>query len=190
MTAVVGVAESGNAAVLVTVGPDAAILDRRRVALSEPGLPSHPIHHQGSWAVGRYLNTPGAHPIPLSEVVALVERVRAAARRRAHQVLADLASEHPIGAIALRAYAPLPPTVEAQIRDARAQTWADTAMYRDALASAAEARGWRVAWYERAVVLASPGVDTWLRAVGRRVGPPWQAAHKLAAAAAWGVASR
>ena len=64
-------------------------------------------------------------------------------------------------------------------------------MYREALASAAQARGWSVRWYDReralgdaASALGRTEIDTLLREVGRAVGPPGQAAHKLAAAAA------
>ena len=54
--AVVGVAEHGNSAVLVTVAPGAELLDRRRIDLTH-GLPTHPYHHAGSWAVGRSLGS-------------------------------------------------------------------------------------------------------------------------------------
>ena len=73
--AAVGVAEHGNSAVLVTVAPGGELLDRRRVDLTR-GLPTHPYHHEGSWAVGRYLNSPWARAIPLADAVALVERVQ------------------------------------------------------------------------------------------------------------------
>jgi hypothetical protein len=71
-------------------------------------------------------------------------------------------------------------------------------MYREALAEAAEARGWSVHWYDRARVFRDAGaalgrkdLDAFLQAMGRAVGPPWQAIHKLAAAAALaGDASR
>lgn len=189
--AAVGVAEHGNSAVLVTVATGGALLDRRRVDLTE-GLPTHPHHHQGSWAIGRYLDSPWAKPIPLDEAIALVERVREAAERGAREHLDALASavDLPIAAIALRVCPSLPPTIEARIRDNRAQTVADTVMYREALARAAEARAWSVRWYDRdevfrdaAAVLGSD-IDACLSAMGRAVGPPWQAQHKLAAAAA------
>jgi len=45
----VGVAEHGNSAILVTVAPDGRLLDRRRIDLTH-GLPTHPYHHEGSWA--------------------------------------------------------------------------------------------------------------------------------------------
>src|SRR5687767_6325842 len=85
--AAVGVAEHGNSVVLVTVAPGGELLDRRRVDLTERGLPTHPHHHQGSWAVGRYLNTPGAQRLSLAEAVALVESVRASAARGARESL-------------------------------------------------------------------------------------------------------
>jgi hypothetical protein len=191
-TAAVGVAEHGNSAVLVTLATGGELLDRRRIDLTS-GLPTHPHHHEGSWAVGRYLNTPGALVMSLSDAVALVERVRAAAARGAQDSLEVLAQgvSVPIASITLRMCPPLPPTIEERIADHRAQTVADTVMYRQALASAAEARGWSVFWYDRervfadaAAVLGPLDIDAVLQAMGRAIGSPWQAKHKLAAAAA------
>jgi hypothetical protein len=191
--AVVGVAEHANSAVLVTLAPDGTFLDRRSIDLTEPGLPTHPHHHQGSWAVGRYLKTPGARPLSLADAVALVDRVRASAARGAHDSLEALAAavRMPIASIAIRACPELPPTTEERIADNRAQTVADSVMYRQALATAAEARGWSVQWYHRervfqgaAAALGGEDVDAFLQAMGRSIGPPWQARHKLAAAAA------
>jgi hypothetical protein len=181
-TAAVGVAEHGNAAVLVTVASSGALLDRRRIDLTDRGLPTHPHHHEGSWAVGRYLNSPWARKVSLAEAVALVERVEAAAARGARAGLEALAAavDLPITRIAIRACPELPPTIEERIRANRAQTVADSVMYRGALARAAEARGWSVHWYERERLV----VDAAIAAMGRSIGPPWQAAHKLAAAAA------
>lgn len=79
--AAVGVTENANTAILVTVTPDGTLLDRRRIELTDPGLPTHPHHHQGSWAIGRYLDTPGAHPLSLADAIALVERVQSSATR-------------------------------------------------------------------------------------------------------------
>jgi hypothetical protein len=62
---------------------------------------------------------------------------------------------------------------------------------REALATAAESRGWSVRWYDRehvfheaATMLGCEDVNAFLSAMGRSIGPPWQAKHKLAAAAA------
>jgi hypothetical protein len=195
----VGVAENGNSAVLVTVAHGGELLERRSIDLTERGLPTHPHHHEGSWAVGRYLNTPGARALSLADAVALVERVRASAARGARESLEALATavSVPIASIALRVCPPLPPTTEERIADARAQTFADSVMYRQALAAAAEARGWAVHWYDRervfrdaAAVLGREDIGDLLHAMGRALGPPWQAKHKLAAAAAIAASGR
>jgi len=196
--AAVGVAEHGNSAVLVTLAPDGAFLDRRRIDLTH-GLPTHPYHHEGSWAVGRYLNSSWARTISLPDAVALVERVREAAARGARESLEALAAAVPvpIAGIAIRVCPKLPATTEERIADTRAANVADSVMYREALATAAEARGWSVHWYDRervfqdaAAALGGKDVDAFLRAIGRSIGPPWQAIHKLAAAAALAAAAR
>lgn len=192
-TAAVGVAEHGNSALLVTVAPDGELLDRRRIDLTDSELPTHPHHHEGSWAVGRYRNSPWAREISLGEAIQLVERVRESAARGARESLAALAAAvpMPITRIAIRVCPKLPATTEERIADTRAQTVADSVMYREALATAAEARGWSVYWYDRervfrdaATVLGCEDIHALLVAIGRSIGPPWQAKHKLAAAAA------
>lgn len=190
--AIVGVAEHGNSAVLITLGDDRQLLDRRRIDLTQ-GLPTHPYHHEGSWAVGRYANSAWARPISLAEAVLLVERVREAAAAGARVALETLAAEVPvpIHGIAIRICATLPATTEERISDTRAASMADSVMYREALASAALARGWTVHWYERervfddaAAALGGADVAPFLQAMGREIGPPWQAIQKLAVAAA------
>jgi hypothetical protein len=185
--------------VLVTVLPGGELIDRRRIDLTDRGLPTHPHHHEGSWAVGRYLNTPGARALSLADAVALVERVRASAERGARESLEALAAAvaMPIASIAIRQCPELPPTTEARIIDHRAQTMADSVMYRRALAAAAEARRWSVYWYDRervfrdaAAVLGCEDVEVFLSELGRTLGPPWQAKHKLAAAAAIAATGR
>ena len=195
-TATVGVAEHGNSALLVTVAPGGELLDRRRIDLTS-GLPTHPYHHEGAWAVGRYLNSSWARPISLAEAVALIERVHESAARGARESLAALAAgiPVPIASIAIRVCPVLPATIEERIADNRAQVVADSVMYREALAVEAGARGWSVYWYDRervfrdaAAVLDGKDVNAVLNAMGRSVGPPWQAKHKLAAAAALAAA--
>lgn len=123
----------------------------------------------------------------------LVERVRAAAvlgARACLEAVAD-AVRVPIGRVAIRKCPILPANTEERIRDNRAQTMADSVMYREALAGAARLRGWSVYWYDRervfhqaAAALDSGDVVAFLQGMGRSAGPPWQASHKLAAAAA------
>lgn len=188
----VGVAEHGNSAVLITLAPSGDLLDRRSIDLTR-GLPTHPYHHQGSWAVGRYLSSPWARPISLPDAIELVERVREAAASGARESLEALAAavSIPIATIALRVCPELPATTEQRITDTRASNVADSVMYREALAAAAAARGWSVQWYDRDRVFreakAAIGVkdiEAFLREMGKPIGPPWQAKQKLAAAAA------
>lgn len=182
--AAVGVVQQGHVVILVTVSADGRLLDRRRVELTQ-GLPTHPCHHEGSWAVGRYLSTPGARRLPLDEAIALVAHVRAAAEAGAREAFAAIAAsvDARIEAIAIRAWPPLPDATEARIRDHRAQTMADSVMYREAAVAAAESLGWAVTWYDAARVVEGVPPDT-LAAMKRTAGPPWQAAHRQAAAAA------
>jgi len=196
--AVVGVVEHGNSAVLVTLASGGELLDRRRVDLTQ-GLPTHPYHHEGSWAVGRYLNSPWARPISLPDAVQLVERVRAAAAVGARECLEGLAAAVAprIAGIAIRECPKLPPTTQERITDTRAANVADSVMYREALATAAEARGWAVHWYDRervmreaAAALGGRDLDAFLKLLGRSSGPPWQARQKLAAAAALAAGAR
>ena len=111
---------------------------------------------------------------------------RRAVRARASKALAAVVRV-PIARIAIRVCPELPPTTEERIVDNRAQAVADSVMYREALAAAAEARGWSVYWYDRervfrdaATVLGGDDIDALLSAMGRSIGPPWRAGHKLA----------
>jgi hypothetical protein len=153
------------------------LLDRRRVDLTR-GLPTHPVHHEGSWAVGRYVNSPWAREISLADAVALVERVRESAALGARESLEALAATVPvpIASIAIRVCPQLPPRTEERIADTRAANVADSVMYREALAAAAEARSWSVHWYDRervfrdaAAALGGEDIDAFLRAMGRSI---------------------
>ena len=196
--ATVGVAEHGNSAVLVTLTASGELVDRRRIDLTHD-LPTHPYHHEGSWAIGRYLDSSWARSISLVDALALVDRVREAAARGARDGLDALAGAVgvPIAKIGIRICPELPATTEEKIRDTRAANVADSVMYREALATAAAARGWAVHWYDRdsvfreaSAALGGEDVDAFLRAMGRSLGPPWQAIHKLAAAAALAARGR
>jgi hypothetical protein len=83
------------------------------------------------------------------------------------------------------------PTIAERIKDYCAQNVADWVMYRTALASAAEARGWRVHWYDAESVLGPArralrveNLDAHFIHVRRAVGSPWDKDHELAMAAA------
>src|SRR6516164_2720980 len=176
---IIGVSDHGGWTVLVTVARDATLLDRRRVELVGESLPKLPHHSEGQ-------------RLPLDEAVELVERVRVSAER--HAVLAfdavTMAVPRILG-VALRKCPQLPPTIAERIKDYLAQNVADWVMYRKALASAAEARGWPVHWYDAKSVLGAASqalrvenLDAHFLEVRRALGPPWDKDHKLAMAAA------
>jgi hypothetical protein len=176
---IVGVSDHGGWAVLVTVARDGMLLDRRRVDLVDEGLPKLPHHHE-------------AQGLPLDDAVALVERVRVSAERHAVLALDAVTIAVPrILGVALRNCPQLPAAIAERIKDYRAQNVADWVMYRKALASAAEARGWAVHWYDAKRVLDAArqalgveDLDAHFLHVRRAVGPPWNKDHKLAMAAA------
>src|SRR5664279_4596845 len=170
---VIGVSDHGGWAVLVTVGRDGTLLDRRRVELVDEGLPKIPHHSEGQ-------------RLPIDEAVELVERVRVSAERHAALALDAVVMAMPrivIRGVALRQCPPLPPTIAERITDYRAQNNADWVMYRKALAAAAEARGWPVHWYDAKKVLDAAShalrvdnLDAHFVEVRKAVGPPWNPA--------------
>lgn len=182
---IIGISDHGGWAVLVTVTRDGTLLDRRRVELVDDILPSLPHHHEGQL-------------LPVDAAVALVERVRDSAERHAVLALDAVAMAVPvILGIALRSRPQLPPTIAERLKDYRARNVADWVMYREALASAARARGWPVHWYDAKTVLVSAGpalhvedFDAHFSRARREVGPPWNKDHKLASAAAIVTAHR
>jgi hypothetical protein len=175
----IGVSDHGGWAILVTVARDGSLLDRRRVELVDEGLPKIPIHHEGQ-------------KLPIDQAVALVERVRLSAERHAILALDAVAIAVPrIVGVALRDCPPLPPTIAERIKDYRAQNVADWVMYRKALASAAEARGWPVHWYDAKKVLGAASealgvenLDAHFAQVRSSFGAPWGQDQRIAMAAA------
>ncbi len=176
---IIGISDHGGWAVLVTVTRNGTLLDRRRVELVAADLPKIPHHSEGQ-------------RLPLDEAVALVERVRVSAERHSAAALDGVVMAVPcILGVALRNCPQLPPTIAERIRDYRAQNIADWVMYREALASAAEARGWPVHWYDAKRVLDAArqalrveSLDDHFLSVRRAIGPPWNKDHRLAMAAA------
>ena len=131
--------------------------------------------------------------LPLHEAVALVERVQVSAERHAKLGLDAVAMTLPgrILGVALRQCPGLPPTIAERIKDHRAQNVADWVMYRKALATAAEARGWAVHWYDAKKVfdaasktLRIEDIDAHFLQMRKSIGSPWGKDHKVAMAAA------
>ncbi len=174
-TAQAGVSDHAGWAAVVCVAGDEVVL-RRRIELIEPGLPCMPHHHE-------------AQHLPLDEGVALIGRVRASAARCAAQALDELPAG--VRVLCIRERPTLPPTLPERIASYWAQCRADSVMYRDVLAEAAEARGWTVVEYAPKTVVAEAGealgldMAVRLKKIGERLGPPWAKDQRLAAAAAY-----
>jgi len=167
---VVSVAEHAGWAHLVCVAaPDGEpiVIDRRRVTLIEPGLPTMPYHHE-SIGMGE------------SEANALIARVRtsiaAHASRALQRVIADLAPAHSVVALAIRepTFPELPTSVAAVWKSYRLQCAADGMMYQLEICRAARELHLPVHSYRRgeeAVEIAS---------ARRPLGPPWTQDHRRA----------
>ncbi|MFG1926987.1 hypothetical protein [Cryptosporangium sp. NPDC048952] len=167
----VGVAHHFGWAVAVTASADQRIVDRRRIALVEPGVAVAPFHSDG-----KALDDAAAS--------ALVAQVRASAIRATGEALDALAADvgEPILSLSLRAWSPDFPTDIAVLRRVPYEARADSVMYRQVLAESAEARGWAVHLFDAKDVEAQA-----TRLLGaplpRPPGPPWTKDHRIALAA-------
>jgi len=189
LTAVLGVADHNGWAVCVTVAASRGlpvVVDRRRIGLVEPGVPSQPYHHE---TVG----------MPLEDAEKLVVRVRESVMRTTLAGMTALRDElqppYTIVAMTLRN----PPLDSVPVTVAEAHTSypvmcrADGMMYHDALCTVARRLGIKLERHDRGEEVAraadSLGVsveelERFLQTVGDHLGPPWQKEHRFAAAAA------
>jgi hypothetical protein len=173
-----GIADHLGWAVAVTASADHEVVDRRRIELIEPGLPTAPIHHE-------------SHLIDVAATVALVAKVRASVVRAASAALDELATAlpEPIVSIALRAWPLNFPEDIAVQRRAPYESRADAIMYRQVLAELAHARGWDVHFYNaknvegQAVSKLGERADEMLQGPRATLGPPWAKDHRIALAA-------
>ena len=188
---VVGAVTHYGRAILVTVAARDGIpfvLDRRQVALIGDGLPSAPYHHEA-----QALERPAA--------AELIGRVRAAIDVRAEAALRELRQSVQarcrLESLAHRALRPLPPTLDGILDSRPATLIADAEMYLEALSGAARrcdlevvtwARGTEVEEAARSLGAGTDEVAGFLQGLRRSLGPPWQADHRTAAAAALAAA--
>ena len=189
MMAVLGVADHSGWAVCVTVAASRGvpvIVDRRRIELIEPGVPSQPYHHE-------------TVRMPRPEAEQLVIRVRESVMKTTLACVTglrnELQSQYSIAAMTLRipplSYVPV--TVEDAHASYNVMCRADGMMYHDALCKAAgtlnlavelQPRGEEVARAAGRLGVSGDEVEQFVRAAGGSLGPPWQKEHRQAAAAA------
>ena len=188
-TAVLGVADHNGWAVCVTLAADRGfpvVVDRRRLDLIEPGVPSQPYHHE---TVG----------MPRAEAEKLVVRVRESVMRttlaRLSELRDELHSSYAIVAATLR-HPPLtyvPATVAEAHESYPVMCRADGMLYHDALCTAARRLNIALELYDRGEEVGRAAdrlgvsveeLEQFLHTAGERLGPPWRKEHRLAAAAA------
>jgi hypothetical protein len=165
------------------------VVDRRRVELIEPGLPSQPYHHE---TVG----------MPLPDAEKLVGRVRESVMRttlaRLTELRGELQPQFTIVGMTLR-IPPLPyvpVTVAEAHKSYPVMCRADGMMYHDALCTAArrleislelEDRGEEIVRAADRLGVSLEKLEHFLQTAGKSLGPPWREEHRLAAAAAMRV---
>ena len=173
-----GIAHHLGWAVAVTASTDHEVVDRRRIELLEPGMPTAPVHHEGK-------------PLDDEAMAALVATVRASAVRAASAALDELVSalSAPIVSMSLRAWpVDFPEDIAVQRRPPY-ESRADSIMYRQVLAELAHERGWEVHLYDakdvedEAVRILAERADEVLRGPRATFGPPWSKDHRMALAA-------
>jgi len=173
-----GIADHLGWAIAVTADDDHAVVDRRRLALVEPGVSAAPIHYESA-------------RLDEATTATLVETVRASVLRASAAALDDLASAlpAPLVSISLRLWPHDFPDDIAVQRRAPFEARADAIMYRHLLAELAHARGWEVHCYDakhvegQAADVLGERADEVLRGPRAALGPPWTKDHRVALAA-------
>jgi hypothetical protein len=175
----VGIADHLGWAIAVTASPDHEVVDRRRIALVEPGLSPAPIHYE-------------SRRLDVAATAALVAEVRASVVRATSAALDELAAvlPAPVRSIALRTWPHDFPDDIAVLRRSPWEARADAVMYRQELAECAHARGWDVHLYDakavegQAVRILAARAHEVLHVPRATLGPPWTKDHRTALAAA------
>lgn len=184
---VLGVAEhAGWAHVVCVAARDhvPVVIDRRRVTLIDPGLPTQPYHHE-------------ARAMKEDDADALIARVRGSVTARTadalQHVLDDLAPTHMVVALAIRRppFADLPPTVAQVLESYPLMCAADGMMYQLALCHAAREleldvqqcrRGDEAARAADQLGVTPQEIEAFIER-SRPSGPPWTQEHRRAYAA-------
>jgi len=86
-----GISHHYGWAVAVTASAAFSVVDRRKIELIEPGVPTAPIHHEG----GPYLLHRSAEPLDDSALAVVVAEVRASVVRATSAALDELGTAIP-----------------------------------------------------------------------------------------------
>jgi hypothetical protein len=174
----VGIAHHLGWAVAVTASAGHVVVDRRRIELIEPGMPTAPVEHEAQ-VLGRDASA------------RLVAEVRAASLRATAASLDLLAAAlpGPVVSVSVRAWPPdFPDDIAVQRRPPYASR-ADSVMYCQVLAECAHMRGWAVHLFDARAVEAQAArilgtqAGEVLHGPRAALGPPWTKDHRVALAA-------
>jgi hypothetical protein len=174
----VGIAHHLGWAVAVSASAGHKVVDRRRIELVEPGVPTAPVEHDIK---------------PLSDAAAarMVAEVWASALRATSASLDELAAAlpEPVVSVSVRAWPPDFPDAIAVQRRPPYESQADSVMYCQVLSECAHARGWEVHLFDAKAVEAQAArilgdrAGEVLRGPRATLGPPWAKDHRIALAA-------
>jgi hypothetical protein len=159
-----------------------AVVDRRRVTLIAPGLPTMPYHHESL-------------ELTIDHADALIARVRRSiaqsASRALDEVITALAPAYSVVALVIREspFPELPDSVAAVRPSYQLQCAADGMMYTLAICAAAAdlgldvercARGEEAACAAGRLQVDARDVELFVDVTGRPTGPPWTVEHRRA----------
>ena len=173
----VGIAHHLGWAVAVTASAEHEVVDRRRIELIEPGMPTAPIEHE-------------AKPLGDDAAARMVAEARASALRATSASLDKLAASlpGPIVSMSLRAWPLDFPDDIAVLRRPAYDSRADSVMYCQVLSECAHVRGWEVHLFDakdveaQAATILGERADDVLRRPRATLGPPWTRDHRIALA--------
>lgn len=184
---VISVAEHAGWAHIVCVaasGSMPAVVERRRIALIDAGVPTQPYHHDSLRMTEAAANALIAH-VRQSVAARTLESLRT--------LIPDLSRTHTAVAVAIR-QSPFP-----ALPDTVASAWgtqllysADGMLYQLAICDAARQlglelcvypRGQELAWAAQQLGVSLRALERFVAHTGRPAGPPWQQEHRRAYAA-------
>ncbi|HEY2829905.1 MAG TPA: hypothetical protein VGJ88_07265 [Thermoanaerobaculia bacterium] len=186
MNAALGVADHYGSSEFVTIAvadKSFRLASRERVQLIDPRLPPAPYHHE-------------ALEMPLDAAEKLIAQVRASVAERCRAALSEQIAKFGIGAVVIQSspYPALPDELSEILASWQITCAADGMMYREILASSANALGLEVERYPRksdrvaaaaeALRTSNARVAELLQSFGKQAGSPWRKEHQEAAASA------
>ena len=182
-----GIAHHFGWAVAVMASADYKVVDRRRIELIEPGVPTAPIHHEG----GPHLLHRSTEPLDDNALAALVAEVRASVVRATSAALDESRPRRPNRSSRCRFERGRPTFPRTSPSNVAFRTRAEPtpSCIAKCWPSWHATRGWAVHLYNakdvenKAVRILGGRADEVLHGPRAKLGPPWSKDHRMALAA-------